>query len=34
LKGKAIALKDIPADNNFKVKVWLHCSNSGVSYIQ
>jgi hypothetical protein len=34
LKGQAIALKDIPADNNFKVKVWLHCSNTGVSYIQ
>lgn len=32
--GEDIALTDIPADNNFKVKVLLHDSNVGVSYIQ
>lgn len=32
--GEDIALTNIPADNNFKVKVLLHDSIVGVSYIQ
>lgn len=32
--GKDIALEDIPADQNYKLKMSLHCSNIGVQYIQ
>jgi len=34
LEGKEISLEDIPSDQDFKVKVWLHESNVEVSYIQ
>lgn len=32
--GEPIALTDIPADNNFKLKVLLTCPRTGISYIQ
>lgn len=32
--GEPITLTDIPTDNNFKVKVFLTCPRTGVSYIQ
>lgn len=33
-EGEDIPLEEIPFDQNFKVKVWLHESNVEVSYIQ
>lgn len=32
--GEDIPLRDIPADNKFKVKVLLTCPYTGVTYIQ
>lgn len=33
LEGEEIQLKDIPADNKFKIKMYLTCPYNGVSYI-